>query len=70
MSATSVSNRLISAVLIAIALLAVLPSLLGNQSFLVVTVGDSVTYDAEPGIQAALESAGSVVVDTRSVGGV
>ena len=70
MSATSVSNRLISAVLIATALLAVLPSLLGNQSFLVVTVGDSVTYDAEPGIQAALESAGSVVVDTRSVGGV
>ncbi len=70
MSAISVVNRLIPAVLVATALLAVLPSLLGDRSLLVVTVGDSVTYDADLGIRAALESAGPVVVDPRSIGGV
>ena len=70
MSAASVVNRLLPVVLVAAAMLAVLPSLLGDRSLLVVTVGDSVTYDADPGIRAALESAGPVVVDTRSIGGV
>ena len=70
MRATPAVNRLILVVLAAAALLAVLPSLLGERSLLVVTVGDSVTYDADPGIRAALELAGSVVVDTRSIGGV
>ena len=70
MSATTAVNRLIPVVLVVTALLAVLPSLLGDRSLLVVTVGDSVAYDADPGIRAALESAGPVVVDTRSIGGV
>ena len=70
MRATPAVNRLIPLVLVAAALLAVLPSFLGERSLLVVTVGDSLTYDADPGIQAALEAAGSVVVDTRSIGGV
>ncbi len=70
MRAASTFNRLIPVVLAAAALLAVLPSFLGGQSVLVVTVGDSVTYDADPGIRAALEATGSVVVDTRSIGGV
>ena len=70
MRATPAVNRLILVVLVAAAFLAVLPSLLGERSLLVVTVGDSVTYDADPGIRAALELAGSVVVDTRSIGGV
>ena len=69
MRATPAVNRLILVVLAAAALLAVLPSLLGERSLLVVTVGDSVTYDADPGIRAALELAGSVLVDTRSIGG-
>ena len=56
--------------LTAAALLAVLPSVVGDRALQVVTVGDSVTYDADPGIRAALEATGSVVVDTRSVGGV
>ena len=70
MRATPAVNRLILVVLAVAALLAVLPSVLGERSLLVVTVGDSVTYDADPGIRAALELAGSVVVDTRSIGGV
>ena len=70
MRATPAVNRLVPLVLVVAALLAVLPSFLGERSLLVVTVGDSVTYDADPGIQAALEAAGSVVVDTRSIGGV
>ena len=70
MSATPAVNRLLLVLLVAVALLAVLPSLLGDRSLLVVTVGDSVTYDADPGIRAALEPAGSVVVETRSIGGV
>ena len=70
MSATPAVNRLLLVLLVAVALLAVLPSLLGDRSLLVVTVGDSVTYDADPGIRAALEPAGSVVVETRSLGGV
>lgn len=36
----------------------------------VTTVGDSVAFDADPGIRAALESTGRVVVVTRSYGGV
>ena len=70
MSVASVVNRLLPVVLVATALFAVLPSLLGDRALLVVTVGDSVTYDADPGIRAALESTGPVVVDTRSIGGV
>jgi hypothetical protein len=37
---------------------------------LAVTIGDSVAFDADPGIRAALESTGDVRVETRSFGGV
>jgi len=36
----------------------------------VVTIGDSVAFDGEPGIRAALEATGAVGVDTWSFGGV
>ena len=36
----------------------------------VASLGDSVAYDGDPGIRAALEATGEVVVDTRSYGGV
>jgi hypothetical protein len=36
----------------------------------VVTLGDSVAFDADPGIRAALEAIDGVTVDTRSFGGV
>jgi hypothetical protein len=62
--------RALMLVLVAAALVAVLPSMLGQRAIRVVTVGDSVTYDADPGVRAALEATGSVVVDTRSIGGV
>jgi hypothetical protein len=52
------------------ALAAALLSLVSDRSLRVVSIGDSVTYDADPGIRAALEATGSVVVDTRSIGGV
>ncbi len=45
-------------------------SALGSGSVRVVVVGDSVAYDAEPGIRAALEATGDVRVDTHSYGGV
>lgn len=42
-----------------------------SPSFLsVVTLGDSVAYDADPGIRAGLEATGNVEVDSRSFGGV
>ena len=70
MSDAPASTRAIVAVLVVAALVAVLPSLVGDRALRVVTIGDSVTYDADLGIRAALEAAGSVVVDTRSIGGV
>ena len=36
----------------------------------VVSIGDSVSYDAEPGLRAALEGTGVVRVETRSFGGI
>lgn len=42
----------------------------GADPLRVVSIGDSVAYDADPGIRAALESTGRVVVVTRSFGGV
>ncbi len=66
----SFGSRALLAVLLVVALVAVLPSLVGERALQVVTIGDSVTYDADPGIRAALEATGSVVVDTRSIGGV
>ncbi len=36
----------------------------------VASLGDSVAYDGDPGIRAALEATGEVVVDARSYGGV
>ncbi|HAQ22278.1 MAG TPA: hypothetical protein DGF10_03865 [Acidimicrobiaceae bacterium] len=45
-------------------------SLLREEPLRVVIVGDSVSYDAEPGIRAALEATGDVLVETRSIGGV
>ncbi len=41
-----------------------------NDPLSIVTIGDSVSYDAEPGIRAALESTGVVRVETRSFGGI
>jgi len=41
-----------------------------NEPLSVVSIGDSVSYDAEPGIRAALESTGVVLVETRSYGGI
>lgn len=58
------------ALLVAAAVVAVLQALVDDRPLRVVSIGDSVTYDADPGIRAALEATGSVVVDTRSVGGV
>jgi len=58
------------ALLVVAALVAVLLSLVSDRSLRVVSIGDSVTYDADPGLRAALEATGSVVVDTRSIGGV
>ena len=43
-------------------------SLLREEPLRVVIVGDSVSYDAEPGIRAALEATGDVLVETRVVG--
>ena len=48
----------------------VVASAFGEGPVRVVVVGDSVAYDAEPGIRAALEATGDVRVDTRSYGGV
>ncbi len=36
----------------------------------IVSIGDSVSFDAEPGLRAALESTGVVRVETRSFGGI
>ena len=55
---------------LAATVLVVLASAFGEGSLRVVVVGDSVAYDAEPGIRAALEATGDVRVDTRSYGGV
>ncbi|MDP6964982.1 MAG: GDSL-type esterase/lipase family protein [Acidimicrobiales bacterium] len=41
-----------------------------NQPLSVVTIGDSVSYDADLGIKAALESTEAVNVENRSFGGV
>ena len=56
-------------------LLATLLSLLvattgGADRLRVVTIGDSVAFDGDPGIRAALEATGAARVDTRSFGGV
>jgi len=50
--------------------LLVVASALDEGRLRVVTIGDSVAYDADPGIRAALEATGGAVVDTRSYGGV
>ena len=42
----------------------------GGDRLLAVSIGDSVAFDADPGIRAALESTGGIRVDTRSFGGV
>jgi|TARA_B100001146_G_scaffold83717_1_gene74397 hypothetical protein len=42
----------------------------GEDRLLAVSIGDSVAFDADPGIRAALESTGGIRVDTRSFGGV
>ena len=41
-----------------------------NDPLSVVTIGDSVSYDADPGIKAVLESTETVNVENRSFGGV
>jgi len=57
-------------VIVAAVLVAFVPLLFGDQPLKVVSIGDSVTYDADPGIRAALEATGAVTVNTRSIGGV
>ncbi len=42
----------------------------GGDRLLVVSIGDSVAFDADPGIRAALESTGDVRVESRSFGGI
>ena len=42
----------------------------GEDPLRVTSIGDSVAFDADPGIQAALESTGRAVVVNRSYGGV
>lgn len=63
-------RRLLLPLLVIGAALVVLLALISDRSLRVVSIGDSVTYDADPGLRAALEATGSVVVDTRSIGGV
>ena len=41
-----------------------------NSPLDIVSIGDSVSFDAEPGLRAALESTGVVRVETRSFGGI
>ena len=41
-----------------------------NTPLSVVSIGDSVSFDAEPGIRAALESTGVINLETRSFGGI
>ena len=45
-------------------------SLVGGTSLRVVVIGDSVAYDAEPGIREALGATEEASVETRSIGGV
>ncbi|MDG2427863.1 MAG: GDSL-type esterase/lipase family protein [Acidimicrobiales bacterium] len=56
--------------MVVVALITFVPPLFEDRSLKVVSIGDSVTYDADPGIRAALEATGAVVVETRSIGGV
>ncbi|MCS5679251.1 MAG: hypothetical protein NZ603_05070, partial [Acidimicrobiales bacterium] len=42
----------------------------GADHLRVATIGDSVAFDGDPGIRAALEATGAARVDTRSFGGV
>ena len=42
----------------------------GGDRLRVSTIGDSVAFDGDPGIRAALEATGAARVDTRSFGGV
>ena len=42
----------------------------GGDRLLAVTIGDSVAFDADPGIRAALEATGDVRVESRSYGGI
>lgn len=58
------------AVVLVVAVPVVAASVVGEGPVRVVVVGDSVAYDAEPGIRAALEATGDVRVDARSYGGV
>ena len=41
-----------------------------GDRLLAVTIGDSVAFDADPGIRAALEATGDVRVESRSYGGI
>ena len=41
-----------------------------NSPLDIVSIGDSVSFDAEPGLRASLESTGVIRVETRSFGGI
>lgn len=62
---------LVAAVLVvAVAISIFVVATRGDGVLLAVSIGDSVAFDADPGIRAALESTGDIRVDTRSFGGV
>lgn len=61
---------LVVVVVLGMAGLLVGASAFGEGPVRVVVIGDSIAYDAEPGIRSALEATGDVSVDTRSYGGV
>ena len=58
------------AILLLATLLLLLVVTTGGDRLRVVTIGDSVAFDGDPGIRAALDATGAVRVDTRSFGGV